>query len=477
MQNQILFNIRSAEWFILSMLFVIAAGVRLIPEIVAYPYPIGYDVINYYLPVLSNFENHWTVISTQFPLYVIVLHLIISGSNLPPNIIVPLAAILLYGFFSISVYQIYRRIFQLEYNSSFFLSLFVIFQTSLLRTTWDLHKDMLSLTTMLFAISLGLSNRYLSKSNFLVVLSLCIISALTDRMIGLLLIGTLITYALFRRKRKEVVLATVTSFVFVLVFLQGVGEIETNIQSFTFGGPKSNTYQQINLIVLFIVASGLLIPFGIVGFTNSRKIILKIPLLLSLVGSLSWIIYPSKSSLLPDRWIFIFSIFLAMFAAYGIAILIKKRSTYSYEKDGLYFVLVLAPFVTVGMLFATTSSNAPVSLFSLFHHYIGQFGPTTMQSNSISIQESKSIVSAIDWINHNTPLSSDIVIDKHWRGWGELELKNRKFVYYEDLAVLADRHESFYLLILSTVSLPKIQDAKIILAYTNNNFLLYRVSY
>lgn len=477
MQNQILFNIWRAEWFLLSMLFVIAAGVRLIPEIVAYPYPIGYDVINYYLPVLSNFENHWTVVSTQFPLYVIVLHLIISGTNLPPNIVVPLAAILLYGFFSISVYQIYRRIFQLEYDSSFFLSLFVIFQTSLLRTTWDLHKDMVSLTTMLFAISLGLSNRYVSKSLFLVVLSLCIISALTDRMIGLLLIGTLITYALFRRKKKEVVLATLTSFVFVVVFLHGVGEIETNIQSFTFGGPKSNTYQEINLIILFVVTCGLLIPFGIIGFINSRKIILKIPLSLSLAGSLSWIIYPSNSSLLPDRWIFIFSIFLSIFAAYGIAILIKKRPTHSYEKDGLYFVLVLAPFVTVGMLFATTSSNAPVSLFTPFHHYIGQFGPMTMQSNSISIQESKSIVSAIDWINHNTPLSSDIVIDKHWRGWGELELKNRNFVYYEDLASLADRHGSFYLLILSTVSLPQIQDAKIILAYTNNNFLLYRVSY
>lgn len=477
MQNQVLFNTGRKEFFLVSMLFVIAAGVRLIPEIIAYPYPIGYDVVNYYLPVLSNFENHWTAVSTQFPLYVIVLHLITSGTHLPPSIVVPLTAILLYGFFSISVYQICRRIFQLEYDSSFFLSLFVIFQTSLLRTTWDLHKDILSLTTMLFAISLGLSNRYVSKSLYLIVLTLCVISALTDRMIGLLLIGTLITYALFRRKRKEVVLATVTSFVFVVVFLYGVGEINTNFQSFTFGGPKSDTYQQINLIILFIVTSGLLFPFGIIGFINSRKIILKIPLLLSLMGSLSWIIYPSNSSLLPDRWIFIFSIFLAMFAAYGIVILIKKRPTYNYGRDSLYFVLVLAPFITVGMLFATTSSSAPVSLFSPFHNYIGQFGPTTMQSNSISIQESKSIVSAIDWINHNTPLSSDIGIDKHWRGWGELELKNRNFVYYEDLARLADRHGSFYLLILSTVSPPQIQDAKILLVYTNNDFLLYRVSY
>jgi hypothetical protein len=190
MQNQTMVNIGREESFLLILLFVIAAGIRLVPEIIAYPYPIGYDVINYYLPVLSNYENYWPVISSQFPLYVILLHEIIIGTDYSPYVVVPLAAIIIYGFFSISVYTVSRNIFRLERDGSFFLSLFVIFQTALLRTAWDLHKDMLALTTMLFAISLGLSGRNLSKSPFFVVITLCIFSVLTDRMIGLLLTAT-----------------------------------------------------------------------------------------------------------------------------------------------------------------------------------------------------------------------------------------------------------------------------------------------
>jgi hypothetical protein len=296
-------------------------------------------------------------------------------------------------------------------------------------------------------------------------------------MIGLLLTATVITYALLRRGKKDLVLSGVISLVYVVAILNGIHEIEINIQNVASGETKSISYKQLNLIILFIVTSGLLIPFGIIGFIRSPKTILKIPLLVSLVGSLSWIIYPSSSSLLPDRWTFIFSIFLAIFAAYGIIILIKKRPAYKFRNHRLYFFVVLAPFMTAGMLFATTSANAAVSLFSAFHDYVGQFGPISMQANSISIEESKSIVLAIDWINHRTPLSSVIVIDKHWRGWTELELKNRSFLFYEGLDKLEAQRKSFYLLSFTNTSIPEFEDARVLLVYKNNNFLLHKMSF
>lgn len=475
MQHGKLINIRRHEKFWLLVLFLTAGVVRLVPEIVAYPYPIGYDVINYYLPVLSNFENHWNIVSSEFPLYVLLLYLISTGTSLAPNIIVPSAAIFLCGFFSISVYLLSRRIFELECSRSFFLSLFVIFQSSLMRTTWDLHKDLLSLTAMFFAISLGMTGRNVSNGVFVIVLSLCIISALADRMIGLLLVGTLVTYAVLKRRKIEVILASVTSVVFIAALLQGSDQIKTNVRIFS-ESVNTNDYNQLNLIILFVVTNGILLPFGIFGFINTRKTILKIPLLLSLIGSLSWLIYPYSSRLLPDRWIVIFSIFISVFAAYGITILIRKRSIYRSKREIFYFFAVLAPFVTVGMLFAITSSNLPISLFAPFHNYIGQFGPVTMQSNSISIPESKSIISAIDWINNNTPQGSNVVINKHWRGWTELELKDRKSLYYEDLARLVEHRQNYYMLMSATAStIPHNENAKVLLIHSNDSFLIYEI--
>jgi hypothetical protein len=458
------------------ILVLTAGGVRLLPEIVAYPYPIGYDVINYYLPVLSNFENHWKIVSNQYPFYVLILYLIINVTKLNPQFIISSSAVVLYILFSISVYQLSRLLFKFNGPRSLFLTLFVIFQLSLMRTSWDLHKDMLSLTAMFFAISLVFTNRRLTKRLFVLGLFFCIVSVLTDRMIGLLLVGTLIIYASLVRRRIELTLAIVTSAFFLVSLLQSTQQIEQSI----LGYPEIaslDRYLPVNLFILSLVTTGIILPFGIFGFLRSQNIILKIPVLISLIGSLSWLLHPVGFLFLPDRWIFIFSVLISIFAGYGINIFISNVSLCEPRRQTFYLFILLVPFAILGVLFATTSGDAPISIPAAFHDYVGQFGPTTMQSNSISIQESKSIMSAIGWINSNTPGDSNLVIDKHWRGWTELELKNRSFLFYEDLDKLEVQRKSFYLLILTKASVPQIEDARVLLVYENNNFLLYRISF
>jgi hypothetical protein len=457
------------------LLVLVACAARLTPEIIAYPIPIGYDVINYYIPVLTNFENHWSIVSTQFPLYVLILHFISITTTLAPKIVVPAAAILIYVLFSFSVYSLSRCLFKLGSSDSFFLSLFVIFQSSLLRTTWDLHKDMLSITAMFFAISLGLTRKRVSTGVFVLVLGLCVVSVLSDRMYGLLLVATLIVYAIIKRTKKEIILSGLTSIIFFVAVIQGSGQMQANVHIFS-SAAGNNYYNQINLIFLFLVTSGILLPFGIFGFVNSHESILKIPLLLSLMGSFFWLVQPTFFDSVPDRWMIIFSIFLSIFSGYGIVILLWKRSAIRIKRKILHIIVALAPFVVLGMLFAVSSSNRPISLFAPFHYYIGQFGPVTMQANSISISASKSITSAISWINQNTPNGSNIVIDKHWRGWTELELKNRTFRYYGDTATLITNHQNYYILIDATASfLPDIGSGRVQLLHKNDDFLIYEV--
>ncbi|MGG6460427.1 MAG: hypothetical protein ACM3JQ_03260, partial [Candidatus Eiseniibacteriota bacterium] len=292
MQYHATTNAASEKMPWLLILILVACSVRLTPEIIAYPIPIGYDVINYYIPVLTNFENHWSIVSTQFPLYVLILHFISSITTLAPKILVPAASILIYVLFSISVYYLGRRLFRLDNSSSFFLSLFVIFQSSLLRTTWDLQKDMLARAAMFFAISLGLTSKDISRGVFFLVLSLCIVSVLSDRMYGLLLVTTLIVYTIIKRTKKEIILSAVTSIIFSIAVAQGSVQIQSNVHIFS-DAASNYYYNQIDLIFLFVVTSGILIPFGIIGFVNVRESILKIPLLLSFIGSFSWFIHPT----------------------------------------------------------------------------------------------------------------------------------------------------------------------------------------
>jgi hypothetical protein len=461
----------------LLVLFVIAIIIRLIPELIAYPYPIGYDVVNYYIPVTTNFQSNWNMVSDQFPLYVLMLHVIAIITNLDPPTVVRSTAILIFGFFSISVYQLSKKILHLDRVYCLFLALFVILQISVLRTSWDLHRDMLSLTSMFFVLSFGTSNKPLSKNVFVLVMILCIVSVLADRMIGLLLTTSLIVYAAIQKNRKYMILATVTSIIFITALLQGISEIGSNVHILNGANFVNNVYKPLNLLILFVVTNILLIPTGVIGFLNTRQIILKIPFLLSLFGSLSWLIFPSSSGLLPDRWTFIFSIFLSIFAGYGFVILTNRLTNSLLKYKHVIVITTLIPFIAIGMLFAVTSNERPMSLFAPFHDHVGQFGPMTMQYNSISIPESKSIVSAIEWINHNTPIGSHIIIDKRWRGWIEDELKDRKFQFYEQEIKSGIQNGQIFLLKLNNSTVPYGKNIEIQGIYYNDNFSLYKISF
>ena len=353
------------------IIFSIGVLVRVIPELEALPFPIGYDVINYYLPVLVNFDNHWASASNQFPLYVVLLHVIISITHFDPRLVVTATAVFIFGLFSVVVYSIAKNNFHLSNYQSIFLSLFVIFQVSVLRTSWDLLKDMLALTITLYCLSyLGtISNA--SKRILLTILPLSIISVLSDRMIGFLLTLVYILYSLIKRERMIAILATITAFIFSVGLFNSIDTLTNNIMlgsaSTASRDALQQSYNSVNLGILFLVMCGILLPTGVIGFMKAKITILKIPLIISLLGSFTWIIFAGTSALLPDRWIIIFSIFLSIFSGYGFIMLIESKRIAIYHKKLVNYLVILIPFLFLGSVFATSPNGSYLNLYGLFH--------------------------------------------------------------------------------------------------------------
>jgi len=173
----------------------------------------------------------------------------------------------------------------------------------------------------------------MSRRTFVSVTALCIISVMTDRMIGALLTASLVIYCIVWKNRKCIILTTVSSIIFLIALFQGSNEIIHNLHFSTGLNPNISTYNPVNLLVLFIVTNVLLIPTGIIGFLKAGYISLKIPLIVSLICSFSWVLMPFESGILPDRWTFVFSIFLAIFVGYGFIILIDSVSKSQRRKE------------------------------------------------------------------------------------------------------------------------------------------------
>jgi hypothetical protein len=496
------------------IIFLIGITLRITPEIVAYPNPIGYDVVNYYIPMITNFDQHWPTISGQFPLYVSLLHIVKEATGLSAQSTVVMMAVIMFGIFSIAIYLTSRIVLKVGVLGSIFITIFVIFQLSVLRNAWDLHRDILALSASLLTFSLIIgsansNNNYKTfrswkrrlyhilpkkhdytkysdedqhqntkygsadrHSEFYIVLTIasiiaaCTIAAGTSRLVGSLFCASIIINAIINRHSKHAILyAVFTAILFSALLVTSEGTHYTlNHQADQIANPPQDpdgVYSPRNLRVLFAVMDGIIIIPGIYGITKlvwiRKKIqknhqrpnlnLLAVPLLISLAGSFSWIAFPYHDLLVADRWIYLFGIFLSIFAGYGIVVgliqehLMKqkvhqnnndegnnKNNIYNIDRRKIIVSLlvsgsILGMVIVIGVAYAVMPYKDPFILFKEFRSHTEYFAPVTMQFNSLDAKDTTKLIDTIMWINKNTEPNSIIAGEKHWRGFMELYLQ------------------------------------------------------
>jgi hypothetical protein len=197
----------------------------------------------------------------------------------------------------------------------------------------------------------------------------------------------------------------------------------------TLGIDTPNSYSQGNLLIYFLVVNCLVAVPAIVGFLPMQKILLKIPLLVSLAGSFSWLVFPENNLLAADRWIILTGILLSIFAGYGLLYIVNKLKS---NLSAIVACLILAAFAVIGLAYALMPYDNPFILYGAVRNYITSFAPVTMQFNSLDVQDNNNLILAITKINENTEHSAIIVGEPHWRGFMELYLKDGRIYHFSN---------------------------------------------
>ena len=409
---------------------------RIVPELVAYPYPIGYDVINYYLPVVANFDSYWHVVSGQFPLYVILLHAINLTGLLSQYWTVVAGATTTFGFFSAVIFAASRSLMKQSVGWSIFLAIFVMFQLAVLRASWDEHRDIFALSTAILVFVLIGRRRDVGWKTIALGIFLSGVTAATDRQIGALFCATILIYSLIVRTRAAIACTIAALMIFTLLFLfsGNNGWIWNRIQDHLAlpGTPDASlpetvtSYGPTNLMLYFLVMGALLVPTAIIGFAKTHSL-LKIGLLITIAASFSWIIFPNAETLVANRWITLAGIFLSIFSGHGIIKLLGK-----VKYSASLAAAVLSFFMAAGLGFALLPYDAPFFPFAATRDNIQDFSPVTMQFNSLQLKDNDNMISAIAWINNNTEHDAAIVGQKHWLGFMQLYLKGERSYHFSD---------------------------------------------
>ena len=454
----------TSEKHAVLLVFILCIALRAAPELMAYPYPIGYDVINYYIPTVTNFEDKWDGVSKQFPLYVTFLYLVSIITGLPAYSVIVAVIIIMTGIFGISLFYLGRTLLKLGISHSAYIAIFAIVQLAVLRTTWDFHRDIFALTAMIFVFSL-LSRNNAGWKPLVLILALATLTVAADRMVGALFSVSVGVYAIVTRRRDVALtgILAIVMFCTLVVSTQSIPNITTitTAESTQNNNEVREFYNPADLLIFFVVINGLLVAAATVGFLNMKNsLLLKIPLLICLIGSFSWLLFPENRHLLADRWVILAGIFLSIFAGYGILHLIrnlKKRFTIAG--------FILGAFAILGVSYAVIPHHsASIILNEIIGVQTENLPPVTMQFNSLDVEDNDELLSTIAWINENTEQDSVIVGENHWRGFMELYLKDERTYHFSEdpkttAETLSKRGQQVYLIEFNSKS-PTLFDVK-----------------
>src|SRR6266849_2598686 len=170
--------------------FLVPLSIRIIPEILSGPYPVGWDIVAYYIPNAIDIEsgrmNVWGMVTSPPVMYAIVVPVYwLTRTNLV--LIFKALGPILYGLLGWSIFWFCQRRLHWSSRKALYAVLFVSAYFVTLRISWDAYQAELGLTFFLLAESASLPSSARSALGRVSLLSLAVLS---NQLVGVLVLGT-----------------------------------------------------------------------------------------------------------------------------------------------------------------------------------------------------------------------------------------------------------------------------------------------
>ena len=451
--------------------FLLGFVVRLIPEAVSYPYPIGFDTISYAASISTGkiwyhsgtfFEYPWTTFFSTWLLYLFLIP-VHNAAKINPFLLLKFASPLLYAFNVCAVYIFSRKWLSWSIPKGLLAALLFTFQLATLRTSWDLYRNMLAMIFLLLALPLIYKADTRRDLVLFALLSIFVVFSheLIAAVLLILIFGIIVLDLLKHKNIKrhfKVLMATLpalTSFLLItFVMYSHYGfTVETNIISahnpspshpynlffienyFKTSSPMENypTYFSLVLDVfsLFSVLYLLWLPLTILGFFRDK--ILDVWLLVLLAFTFSSIIIPFFAIFQWHRWMYMLVYPFTFYATNGAA----RRSHLFFRKieSKLSCIRSFSRLASTTLLIAILLSVLFMAVPAEFAVYslgrVNSYFPSTMQHNTIPLQDQNDLIEALKWLNTNGFKNVSILLHHALLPWARLYLsEDFVWVYY-----------------------------------------------
>jgi len=475
-------NLGYNKGFILA--FAVGFIVRLIPELLSFPYPIGWDTIYYAYRIQDGvLFGYWNdIFSTWLP-YAIMIFLG-NLTKLDPFMLLKIIAPMLYGGSTAGIFFVAWKKLDWSVTKSLLASGFFAFQLAALAISWQFYRNVFGVMVLLFALPFIRSDIGWKGTVGLAVLGLLIAwghelasVSLFFIVFGMLVLSVLrkekVPYRLFVAVIPALIVFLGNSFwispyavplpsnllwlhdsVFAhpggLFFLTDYLSVMTPIESYS--SYFTLFYHVGSLFVLLYV-----VVLPLVGAGYFRDRVFSVWTLLLVIGGLGCLVVPFAGLLLWGRWMLMLVYPFAFFAANGLWKVTKSLEGVSVSRFLGWFKVTRK--VSYGLALVSVVVGCLFMVWPLVDGRYGVIGwegtfkyvPSTMQSSSIPLRDTEGVIEAYDWLNVNMDGDSSLLVHDVFEFWTLLYLDqdHRGIIFDWDLEAasnhaVAEGYESAY---------------------------------
>jgi len=428
--------------------FAFGVVVRLIPELLSSPYPIGFDTIYYAWRIKEGVVwAHWSGVFGSWLLYgmLIPLHGLLSAD---PFLLLKLVMPLLFGLVACAVYYVATEALKWSARKGLFAAGLFSFQVAALGISWHFYRNMLGLGILLFTIPWILGENAGFKR--LIVFSvLSVLAVFSHEYASVLLFAAVLGVVashFSRKKGREAAAVLLAALPAAAVFLTGIllrfypiyQVAEPNVlvafqRQGHYSGPLffltnylsvADTFQHyptyLDLVAsvgsLFIILYAALFPLVVVGFFRQR--VLDVWTAILCVGAFGCLAVPFFALDFWNRWMLMLVFPLTYYAVNGFVKILHSTmpAALSLRPLGALKVgtraakgLVLVS-VVCGFVFMTSPmflGRGGVFALPTTVVYI----PSTMLCNTVPLVDVDGVVEAFRWVD--TTMDEDSCLLAH----------------------------------------------------------------
>jgi hypothetical protein len=451
--------------------FVSGFIVRLIPEVLSYPYPIGFDTIYYAWRIESGVVwHHWSQAFSTWLLYGILVP-VYNVVSVDPFLLLKLMAPLLFGFNACGIYYFATRAFGWTTKKSLLATFFFSFQIAALAISWQYARNMLGLGILLFTLP-WLHKGLKTKRELGVFAMLSILVVLGHELASVILfavvLGIVISEYLKNQPKTyalKVLMAVLPAFVVflvgaffvvrvsmftqenVIVAYQSVGHYEGPFFFFTNYLTVYDTVQHYSTYLdlvshvfsLFSVFFIIALPLVFVGFFRDK--ILDGWSVLLLVGSFGALITPFFALNVWHRWMRMLVFPFTFYVINGVDRVFGAMSGSVAPNFRWLGWMKLSRRTVKGIIVLSCSLGSLFAVTPLFYGRAGLFGlpmttnylPSSMLSNTVPVQDVAGVIDAMRWVDEEMVDGSALLVHDAFLSWSELCLDSGHMkIYFED---------------------------------------------